>query len=120
MIGCLRTRFCKQPIIAIYFESENEIKFYNLEAWIILQVETEKEAKKLKTMVSKVSTVAIGPQILHTELLTIASSISQVYTSINTDLMHHIYRKYAPDCLGTSISQQAHVLTQRRNKVNKT
>ena len=36
MIGCLRTR--KQPIIALYFEFENELKFYNLEARsIILQ-----------------------------------------------------------------------------------
>ena len=33
MIGCLRTRVHKQPIIALYFESENERKFYNLEAW---------------------------------------------------------------------------------------
>ena len=32
MIGCLRTRFRKQPIIALYFEFENELKFYNLEA----------------------------------------------------------------------------------------
>ena len=32
MIGCLRTRVRKQPIIAPYFESENEFKFYNLEA----------------------------------------------------------------------------------------
>ena len=32
MIGCLRTRVCKQPIIALYFESETELKFYNLEA----------------------------------------------------------------------------------------
>ena len=31
MIGCLRTRVHKQPIIALYFESENELKFYNLE-----------------------------------------------------------------------------------------
>ena len=31
MIGCLRTLVCKQPIIALYFESENELKFYNLE-----------------------------------------------------------------------------------------
>ena len=34
MIGCLRTRVCKQPIIALYFESENELKLYNLEAWL--------------------------------------------------------------------------------------
>ena len=33
MIGCLRTRVRKQPIIALYFESENELKLYNLEAW---------------------------------------------------------------------------------------
>ena len=32
MIGCLRTRDHKQPIIALYFESEPELKFYNLEA----------------------------------------------------------------------------------------
>ena len=31
MIGCLWTRVRKQPIIALYFESENELKFYNLE-----------------------------------------------------------------------------------------
>ena len=33
MIGCLRTRVRKQPIIALYFESEVELKFYNLEVW---------------------------------------------------------------------------------------
>ena len=33
MIGCLRTRVRKQPIIALYFEPENELKFYNLDAW---------------------------------------------------------------------------------------
>ena len=32
MIGCLRTHVRKQPIIALYFESENELEFYNLEA----------------------------------------------------------------------------------------
>ena len=34
MIGCLRTRVRKQQIIAHYFEFENELKFYNLEAWL--------------------------------------------------------------------------------------
>ena len=33
MIGCLWTLVRKQPIIALYFESENELKFYNLENW---------------------------------------------------------------------------------------
>ena len=33
MIGCLRTPVRKQPIIALYFEFENVVKFYNLEAW---------------------------------------------------------------------------------------
>ena len=32
MIGCLRTSVRKQPIIALYFEFETELKFYNLEA----------------------------------------------------------------------------------------
>ena len=34
MIGCLRTRVRKQLIIALYFESETVLKFYNLEARI--------------------------------------------------------------------------------------
>ena len=33
MIGCLRTHVHKQPIIALYSESESKLKFYNLEAW---------------------------------------------------------------------------------------
>ena len=32
MIGCLRTHARKQPIIVLYFEFENELKFYNLGA----------------------------------------------------------------------------------------
>ena len=32
MIGCLRTCVRQQPIIALYFESETVLKFYNLEA----------------------------------------------------------------------------------------
>ena len=32
MIGCLRKRVRKQPIIGLYFEFENELKFYNLKA----------------------------------------------------------------------------------------
>ena len=35
MIGCLRTRVRKQPIIALYFESQNELKLYNLAAWLL-------------------------------------------------------------------------------------
>ena len=31
MIGCLRTHVRKQPIFGLYFEPENELKFYNLE-----------------------------------------------------------------------------------------
>ena len=36
MIGCLRTRV-KQTIIALYFESENELKFYSLEACLSIK-----------------------------------------------------------------------------------
>ena len=35
MIGCLRTCVHRQPILALYFEFENELKFYNLKAWSI-------------------------------------------------------------------------------------
>ena len=38
MIGCLRTRVRKQPIIALYFESENELKPYNLEARVLFML----------------------------------------------------------------------------------
>ena len=34
MIGCLRTHARKQPIIALYFESETVLKLNNLEAMI--------------------------------------------------------------------------------------
>ena len=37
MIGCLLTRVCKQPIIALYFESETEFKLYNLKAWSVIE-----------------------------------------------------------------------------------
>ena len=36
MIGCLRTRVRKQPIIARNFELENELKLYNLEARLVV------------------------------------------------------------------------------------
>ena len=32
MIGCLWTRVCKQPIIALYFEFETVLKFLKLRA----------------------------------------------------------------------------------------
>ena len=32
MIGCVQTRVHKQPIIALYFESETVLNVYNLEA----------------------------------------------------------------------------------------
>ena len=35
MIGCLRTRVRKQPIIAPYFESDTVLRFYNLGAWYL-------------------------------------------------------------------------------------
>ena len=38
MIGYLWTCVRKQPIIALCFEFENELKFYNLEAWPYLHI----------------------------------------------------------------------------------
>lgn len=48
----------------------------------------------------EVDAVTLGPQVLHQELLDLSSSVWRVYTSTNTDLMHHVYRKYAPSCPG--------------------
>ena len=42
MIGCLRTRVRKKPIIALYFEFKNELKFYNLEATDVSLVNSQK------------------------------------------------------------------------------
>ena len=39
MIGCLRTRVHKQPIIARYFEFETVLKFYNLGGMNILRIQ---------------------------------------------------------------------------------
>ena len=36
MIGCMRTRVHKQPIIALDFESETVLQFYNLEASVFI------------------------------------------------------------------------------------
>ena len=40
MIGCLRTRVRKQPIIALYSECETVLRFYNLEVWWFLSSNT--------------------------------------------------------------------------------
>ena len=41
MIGCLRTRVRNQPIIALYFESENVLKLYNLEATVVVGLDDQ-------------------------------------------------------------------------------
>ena len=46
MIGCLLTHVHKQPIIALYFEFETVLKFYNLEAWFSLEVSLSNEMHK--------------------------------------------------------------------------
>ena len=35
MVGCLRTRVRKHPIIALYFELETVLKFYDIGAWLL-------------------------------------------------------------------------------------
>ena len=48
MIGCLRTRVRNQPIIALYFEFENEI---NLETWYFIATDViEKSVKNWNRM----------------------------------------------------------------------
>ena len=49
MIGCLRTRVRKQPIIVIYFEFENELEFYNLKA-CFLNLQSDKGTDQTAAM----------------------------------------------------------------------
>ena len=37
-LSTVKTCVRKQPIIALYFESENELKFHNLQAWCLVIV----------------------------------------------------------------------------------
>ena len=83
---------------------------------IQLQVQTEAEAVNVKSSGFELFSVAIGPQILHKELLIIASSVLHVYPSTNTDLIHHIYRKYAPNCPG-SVYLLIDILYMRHEKL---
>ena len=52
MIGCLRKRVHKRPIIALYFEFENELKFYNLGA--CLQEGLNKRKSEIRQMIRRV------------------------------------------------------------------
>ena len=56
MIGCLRTRVRKQPIITINFEFEAVPKFYNLEAWGLFtpSASPQRLARILKTRILQV------------------------------------------------------------------
>ena len=67
MMGCLRTHVRKQPIIALYFESETVVKVYNLKARTIkmsilisiqnclILIHNEKNQKTTKTKTSKIT-----------------------------------------------------------------
>ena len=49
MIGCLRTCVHKQPIIALSFEFDTVLKFYNLEARSSMVRIKNLETQKVKT-----------------------------------------------------------------------
>ena len=50
MIGCLRTCVRKQPSIALYFESELVLKFYNLKARLLIEVQSAQSPQCLSLM----------------------------------------------------------------------
>ena len=60
MIGCLRTRVRKQPIMALYFESELVLKFYNLETSPLFLSE-------MITKLEGTQSIAITKQITNTK-----------------------------------------------------
>ena len=58
MIGCLPSRIRKQPIIALYFEFETLLKFYNLEARkvrkILLELGSQNKKQKSEFFSNKI------------------------------------------------------------------
>ena len=52
MIGCLRTCVRKQPITALYFESETVLKFYNLRPGIHKAASNRTDSIIIKTNVN--------------------------------------------------------------------
>ena len=97
MIGCLRTRVRKQPIIALYFVSENELKLYNLEAWyqnvtdfipIFLTCERNTHVVKFHMAIIRISHIdKTPPKLLHFAFgftrITIAARCRQLIESIH-------------------------------------
>ena len=83
MIGCLPTRVRKQPIIALYFELETILKFYNLEArtdillyFIMVQIVGKgyQQMKKLmlegrKSSLKVASATTVGPTMSDSDVL---------------------------------------------------
>ena len=49
MIGCLRTRVRKQPIIALHFESENELKVITSGPGTVTGARTRKAGQQTST-----------------------------------------------------------------------
>ena len=70
MIGCLRTHVRKQPIIALYFESENELKFYNLEATQIVKLIALFATTNLSLTMECIHDSHLGQHLLHVCIIT--------------------------------------------------
>ena len=58
MIGCLRTHVRKQPIIALYFDTENELKFYDFED----RRPDTSQLSKINFLISQPKTNVVGTQ----------------------------------------------------------
>ena len=82
MIGCLRTRVCKQPTIALYFESETVFKFYNLEA----------REGDLNACLLRDGRMHVGffSSVTIKELSYKARSHSSTFISLNADAIRHV------------------------------
>ena len=111
MIGCLPTHVRKQPIIALYFESDIELEFYSLEARFnngIVQLVTHEGVKCLHWVSSR--WVIVEEILLHVQF--IFSPKKQLHNVIVFLLGCNVYwglvillcRKYE-QCQGTKIFQ---------------
>ena len=82
MIGCLRTRVRNQPIVALYFELENELKFYNLKACL----------PKLKTIGGEVKkmTITANPNNIITSVPLLSNSENEYPNLVFSPLIRKI------------------------------
>ena len=77
MIGCLWTHVHTQQIIALYFESETELKFYNLQAWSLILIDHEIFSMVILLLLVQEGLVSFTSKSMHKVLINILVKLAQ-------------------------------------------